>query len=83
MFEGACTHFATGSFSQVRRPRRGDRTARGGGQPHPKIDLRYGGATVSLMTDDVAGLTDRDIALAQQVARELGVSGEPSPVQTV
>jgi 4a-hydroxytetrahydrobiopterin dehydratase len=86
VFEGACTHFATGSFGTgvalvEAIGRLGDEA-----EHHPKIDLRDGGVTVSLMTDDVGGLTDRDVTLAQEIsqaARVLGVSADPSLVQTV
>jgi 4a-hydroxytetrahydrobiopterin dehydratase len=55
---------------------------------HPDIDLQDGGATVRLITitHDYYGLSERDVELARQisaVARELGVSADPSVVQTV
>ena len=42
--------------------------------------------TVRLWTHEVMGLTERDVALAQQIsaaARDLGVPADPSAVQTV
>ena len=53
---------------------------------HPDIDLRYAGVTVSLHTHEVGDISDRDVALAQQIsiaARELGIAADPSKVQTV
>jgi 4a-hydroxytetrahydrobiopterin dehydratase len=55
---------------------------------HPDVDLRYEGVTVRLITitHDYYGMSERDVALARQisgVARKLGVSADPSVVQTV
>jgi 4a-hydroxytetrahydrobiopterin dehydratase len=53
---------------------------------HPDIDLRYASLTVRLVSHDVDGLSDRDVALARQIseaARELGAVADPSAVQHV
>jgi 4a-hydroxytetrahydrobiopterin dehydratase len=53
---------------------------------HPDIDLRYASVTVRLVSHDVDGLSDRDVALARQIseaARELGAVADPSAVQHV
>jgi hypothetical protein len=52
---------------------------------HPDVDLRYEGVTVRLKTHDIDGLSELDVTLARQIsaARELGVSADPSTVQTV
>ena len=55
---------------------------------HPAVDLRHDGVTVRLITytDDYFGMSQRDVELAQQisaVARDLGLSADPSAVQTV
>lgn len=55
---------------------------------HPDVDLRHDGVTVRLITitDDYHGMSTRDVELARQisaVARELGLSADPSAVQTL
>jgi 4a-hydroxytetrahydrobiopterin dehydratase len=53
---------------------------------HPDVDLRYSRVTVRLVSHDVGGLSDRDVALARQIsaaARELEVEAEPAVVQHV
>ncbi|MET0800577.1 MAG: 4a-hydroxytetrahydrobiopterin dehydratase [Actinomycetota bacterium] len=53
---------------------------------HPDVDLRYGGVTVSLMSHDVMGLSERDVELARQIsaaARDLGVTADATAVQLV
>ncbi|RMI13906.1 4a-hydroxytetrahydrobiopterin dehydratase [Cellulomonas triticagri] len=53
---------------------------------HPDVDLRYGTVTVRLVSHDVGGLSERDVALAREVsaaARDLGVHADPSGVQAV
>jgi 4a-hydroxytetrahydrobiopterin dehydratase len=53
---------------------------------HPDVDLRYGGVTVRLVTHDVQGLSERDVALARQIsaaARDLGVAADSTAVQDV
>jgi 4a-hydroxytetrahydrobiopterin dehydratase len=86
VFEGACAHFRTGTFATglalVNEIGRLAETA----NHHPDIDLRYGGVTVRLWTHELMGLSERDVSLAQQIsttARDLGVTAEPSAVQTV
>jgi 4a-hydroxytetrahydrobiopterin dehydratase len=86
VFEGACAHFRTRTFvaglALVNEIGRLAETA----QHHPDIDLRYGAVTVRLSTHEVRGLSQRDVSLAQQIsaaARDLGVTADPSAVQTV
>jgi len=56
---------------------------------HPDVDLRPDGVTVRLTTttpDHFFGLTQRDVELARQIsvaAGELGVSADPTAVQSV
>jgi 4a-hydroxytetrahydrobiopterin dehydratase len=48
---------------------------------HPDVDLRYPGVTVRLVTHEVDGLSERDVALAREIsaaARALGVEADPS-----
>jgi 4a-hydroxytetrahydrobiopterin dehydratase len=44
---------------------------------HPDIDIRYSNITLSLVTHDAGGITDKDVALARQVEdvrRKAGVA---------
>ena len=34
---------------------------------HPDIDIRYSNITLSLVTHDAGGITDKDVALARQI----------------
>lgn len=86
--EGACAFFRTGSFAAsadlVRAVADGTDDA---GHP-PDVDIRPGGVTVRLITvtDDHFGMSQRDVELAQTisaVAREQGVSADPSAVQSL
>ncbi len=86
LFEGACAHFRTGSFAAG--VALVDAIARLADATHhrPAADLRDAGVTVRLRTDDIGGLSERDIALARQIsaaARELGIPADPTAVQTV
>ncbi|MGN6128008.1 MAG: VOC family protein [Humibacter sp.] len=85
---GAAAYFATGTFARgvelVDRIGALAETA----NHHPDVDLRYSGVIVRLQTHEVMAqgwvLSERDSALAaqiSQVARELGVSADPSRVQ--
>ena len=86
--DGACSYFPTGSFQQGVRLVDAISKVGGAEAGHPDIDLRLEGVTVRLITieNDYFGLTDRDVELARRisaVARDLGVPGEPSSVQSV
>lgn len=86
VFDGVRTYFATGSFAKgVELVEVIGRLA-DAADHHPDVDLRYAGVTVSLFTHEVGDISDRDMALAQQIsiaARELGIAADPSKVQTV
>jgi 4a-hydroxytetrahydrobiopterin dehydratase len=86
LFEGARTYFATGSFANgVELVRRIGELADAANH-HPDVDLRYGGVAVSLTTHEAGDISERDAALAARIsaaARELGISADPSRVQTV
>ncbi|MGH2451885.1 MAG: VOC family protein [Candidatus Limnocylindria bacterium] len=86
--DGACAYFRIGSFAAGARlvqaiselPRVDDH--------HPDVDVRRDGVTVRLITiaDDYYGMSRRDIDLARQIsaiARELGLSADPSAVQSL
>ncbi|MFE2916900.1 VOC family protein [Kitasatospora indigofera] len=86
--EGACAYFRTGSFTAGARLVRAIGELPGLGEDAPDVDLRPEGVTVRLitLTDDYYGLTERHITLARQIsaaARELGITADPSAVQTV
>ncbi len=82
----ACAHFRTGSFAAGVAlldaiGRLADAT-----DHHPDVDLRSDGVTVRLRTDSGDGLSEREVALAQQIsaaARELGVPVDPTSLQIV
>ncbi|MFE5310424.1 VOC family protein [Isoptericola sp. NPDC056605] len=53
---------------------------------HPDVDLRAGGVVVRVLSHDVGGLSERDVALAREVsaaAADLGLDADPSAVQDV
>jgi 4a-hydroxytetrahydrobiopterin dehydratase len=86
--EGACAYFRTGSFVAGTRLVHAIGELAGLGEHHPDLDLRHEGVTVRLLTtaDDWYGLTEHDLDLARQisaVARQLGLSADPSALQTV
>jgi 4a-hydroxytetrahydrobiopterin dehydratase len=86
--EGACAYFRTGSFAAGARLVQAIGELAGLDDRHPDVDLRHEGVTVRLITitDDYYGLSERDLELARQisaVARELGLSSDPTAVQTV
>lgn len=85
---GASTHFRTGSFVAGARLVHAISELAELDDHHPDVDLRYEGVTVRLLTltPDYCGLSQRDVELARQIsaaARELGLSADPSGVQTV
>ena len=86
LFDGAKTYFATGSFARgVELVEVIGRLADAANH-HPDVDLRYPGVVVGLFTHEVGDISNRDVALAQQIsmaARELGIAADPSKVQTV
>jgi len=86
--DGACTFFRTGSFAQAARLVQAMSELPGLDTHHPDVDLRQDGVTVRLITvsEDHYGMSMRDVELARQisaVARDLGLSADPSAVQSV
>jgi len=86
--EGAFTFFHTGSFSAGARLVAAIGALPGVDGHHPDVDLRRDGVTVRLITrtPDHFGMTMDDVELARRisaVARELGLTGDPSGVQTM
>ena len=86
--DGACAFFGTRSFTEGAQLVQKIGELPGVDQHHPDIDVRRDGVTVRLVTiaDDYYGMSRRDVDLARQisaVARELGLSADPSAVQSV
>jgi 4a-hydroxytetrahydrobiopterin dehydratase len=86
--EGAFAFFRTGSFAAGARLVDAISQLAHLDDHHPDVDVRHDGVTVRLITvtEDYTGMSQRDVELAQQisaVARELGVSADPSAVQTL
>jgi 4a-hydroxytetrahydrobiopterin dehydratase len=86
VFGGACSYFRTGSFRVGVALINAIGDLADAANHHPDVDLRYPGVTVRLVTHEVGGLSARDVELARQIsaaARALGVTADPSAVQTV
>ena len=86
--EGACTYFRSGSFAAGARLVQAMSELTGLDDHHPDVDLRHDGVTVRLITitNDYYGMSTRDVELARQIsaiARELGLSADPSAVQSL
>src|SRR5262249_25395597 len=86
--DGVCTYFRTGSFAVGARLVYAISELAGVEDHHPDIDMRHDGVTVRLVTitPHYFGLSGRDVELARQisaVAGKLGVSADPSAVQTL
>jgi 4a-hydroxytetrahydrobiopterin dehydratase len=86
--EGACAYFRTGSFAAGVRLVRAIGELGGLDDHQPDVDLRHGGVTVRLITitDDYYGLSEGHVELPRRisaVARDLGLSADPTAVQTV
>jgi 4a-hydroxytetrahydrobiopterin dehydratase len=86
LFGGAYAYFRTGSFATGVALVDAIGTLADAANHHPDVDLRYPGVTVHLVTHDVGGLSERDVALARQIsaaAGDLGIAADPSAVQVV
>ena len=86
VFDGVQAYFATGSFAKGVELVAVVGLLADAADHHPDVDLRYAGVTVRLFTHEVGDISDRDVALAQQIsiaARELGIAADPSKTQTV
>ena len=86
--DGACAYFRTGSFAAAARLVRAIGELPGVDDHPPDVDLRPDGVTVRLLTvaDDYYGMSRRDVDLAVRIsaaARALGLSADPSAVQSV
>lgn len=86
--EGACIHFRTGSFAESATLVQAIGGIPGVEDHPPAVDVRAGGVTVRLISvaDDYFGMTHRDLEVARRisaVARDLGLSADPSGVQSL
>lgn len=86
--DGACTFFRTGSFADAARLVQAMSEVPGVDEHRPDVDLRQDGVTVRLITvtEDYYGMSMRDVELARRisaVARDLGLSADPSAVQSM
>lgn len=86
--DGACAYFPTGSFPVAARLVQAISELPGVDDHRPDVDVRPDGVTVRLLTktEDHYGMSRRDIELARQIsaaARELGLSADPSAVQSL
>ena len=79
-------HFDTGDFAQgVQLVRRIGAVADAANH-HPDIDLRYGYVAITLVSHDVAAVTQADLVMAEQIsviALELGVHPAPGSPQVL
>jgi 4a-hydroxytetrahydrobiopterin dehydratase len=86
--EGACVFLRTGSFAESARLVQAIGELPGVEKHPPAVDVREGGVTVRLITatDDYLGMTENDVQIARQIsaaARDLGLSADPSAVQSL
>jgi 4a-hydroxytetrahydrobiopterin dehydratase len=86
--DGACSFFRTGSFESATRLVEAIGRLPGVEEHQPDVDIRPDGVTVRLLTtsDNYYGMSSADVNLAKQisaVARDLGMSGDPSRVQSM
>jgi 4a-hydroxytetrahydrobiopterin dehydratase len=86
--EGACVFFRTESFAESARLVQAIGELPGVEKHPPAVDVREGGVTVRLITatDDYLGMTGNDVQIARQIsaaARDLGLSADPSAVQSL
>jgi 4a-hydroxytetrahydrobiopterin dehydratase len=85
---GACAYFRTGSLAAGARLVQVISELPGVDDHRPDVDVRGDGVTVRLITytDDYYGMSRRDVEPARQIsvaARKLGLSADPSAVQSV
>jgi 4a-hydroxytetrahydrobiopterin dehydratase len=86
--EGASAFFATATFAESARFVAAIGGIDGVEEHPPDVDVRHDGVTISLITgsDDYRGMSRRDVGMARRisvVAREFGLSADPTAVQTM
>ncbi|WP_199711113.1 VOC family protein [Tessaracoccus antarcticus] len=86
VFGGATAYFSTGSFAKGVELVEAIGALADAANHHPDVDLRYGGVRVCTVTHEIDDISERDVALAQQIslaARTLGIPADPSKVQAM
>ena len=86
--DGACAFFPTTSLAEGARLLDAISKLADVDDHHVDVDVRRSGVTVRLITiiDDYMGMSRRDVVLAEHIstiARELGLTADPSAVQTL
>jgi 4a-hydroxytetrahydrobiopterin dehydratase len=86
--DGACAFFRTGSFARSTEFAAAIGALPGVDDHAPDVDIRRDGVTVRLVThsDDYFGMSRQDVDVARRisaVARERGLSSDPTAVQSV
>jgi 4a-hydroxytetrahydrobiopterin dehydratase len=86
--DGATAFFRTESLATAAQLVQAISVLPGVEDERPAVDVRHDGVTVRMITftKDYAGMTQRHVELARQIsaaARKLGLSGDPSALQTV
>jgi 4a-hydroxytetrahydrobiopterin dehydratase len=86
--DGATAYFRTGSLGAGARLVQAISAVPGVDDLRPDVDVRHDGVTVRMITftTDYAGMTRRHVELARVIsaaARKLGLSADPSAVQTL
>lgn len=86
--DGACTLFRTGSFAESADLVKAIGELDGVEDHPPAADVRSDGVTIRLITveDAYFGMSERDLRTARRIsaiARDVGVSADPSVVQSV
>jgi 4a-hydroxytetrahydrobiopterin dehydratase len=86
--DGATAYFGTPSFATSAKLVQAISALPGVDDQRPAVDGRHDGVTVRMITftKDYAGMTQRHVELAREIsaaARKLGLSADPSAVQSV
>jgi 4a-hydroxytetrahydrobiopterin dehydratase len=86
--DGATAYFRTPSFASSAKLVHAISALPGVDEERPAVDVRHDGVTVRMITftKDYAGMTQRHVELAREIsaaARKLGLSADPSSVQTI
>ena len=86
--DGATAYFRTGSFAAGSRLVQAISELPSVDDQHPDVDVRHDGVTVRLLTitGDYTGMTRHHVELARRIsaaARKLGLSADPSAVQSL
>ena len=86
--DGATAYFRTPSFATSAKLVQAISALAGVDDERPAVDVRHDGVTVRMITftKEYAGMTQRHVELARQIsaaARTLGLSADPSSVQTL